>query len=359
MAFVAVGPLMLPQPLVATGVGTALLLDAAEEAAWAVHSIQRSGGGSISHIHSRTGTVTISGTNDVRIETVDSSGNPSGTLWGTTTNGAQLYNTSNTLYRTALTLPATVALGDIIAILSKNPTVGFGNFNLNRSPQTIPALRGFPYIGGPGNTTKIDLSGTFFAIEYDDGVFEFPAYVLPGACTPASLTISTSTNPDEVGNLFTPAHTMRCTGWWVHAGVASGANYRMQLYASGNNTPLATATMLAAHATNAGARIYQGSWDDVSDGITLSAGTAYRVAYLPTTATSATIYRITGHSSAFFDPMGLAGAQESSRNRTSTTDPDSASWTETSTQRAQLGIIVDAVDIPSGGGGGLARIIGG
>ena len=349
MAFVSVGAIFLPQPLIAANTGTGILLNAADQAAWAVHSIRRSGGGSISHIHSRTGTVTTAGTNDLRIETVNSSGNPSGTLWGTTTNGAQAYTTSNTHHRTALTLSATVAMGDLIAVLSQSPSVSFGNLNINRAGTSLPALRGFPYPGGPGLTTKIDITGTPFLLEYSDGVFEYTEYVLPGACNPASLTIATGTNPDEVGNLFTPGVTMRTTGWWMHAGVASGANYRMQLYESGNNTPLATATMLAAYQTSAAARFFHGSWD-VNDGVTLTAGTAYRVAYLPTTATSSTIYRITGYNNAFFDPMGLPGAQESSRNRSATTDPDSASWTETSTQRAQMGIIIDAVDDGAGGG---------
>lgn len=357
MAFVALGSLMMPAPLLATAAGTALLLDAADETAWAVYSIERSGGGSITHVHSRTGTVTTPGTNDIRIETVDASGNPSGTLWGTTTNGAQAYTTSNTHHRTALTLSATVAIGDMIAVLSKSPTVSFGNLNLVRSTVAVPPSRGFPYPGGPGLTTKIDLSGTFFALEYSDGVFEAPAYVLPGACLPASFSISTSTSPDEVGNHFTPTATLRCTGWWLHGGIAGGANYRMQLYAASSNTPLATATMLAAHTSSAAARLLHGAWDDVSAGITLTAGTAYRVAFLPTTATSATIYRITGYNNAFFDPMGLPGAQESSRNRSSTTDPDSAAWTETSTQRAQLGIIIDAVDNGAGPLIGPGRLI--
>ncbi len=333
MALISVGSQFWPQPFIATTVGTAILLDADTEAAWAIHSIQRSGGGNIRYIHSRTGTVTTGGTADVRVETVDASGNPSGTLWATNTNGSQNFAASNTLYRTQLTADATVALGDLLIVMVQVPASR--NFNIVRSPSTI-GNRGFPYPGGPGLTTKIDLTGSPFALEYSDGIIEHPVGVLAGAVTPASLAVNTGTTPDEVGLLFSPVLTCRCTGWWAHLGVAASAAYEVRLL-NASDTVLASTTMSASYTTNAGGRLYSACWDNVADGLTLTAGTTYRVVILPTTANTVTCYRFTAYNNAFFDSLGLPGAQE-------TTRVNAGAWTDTSAQRFQCGLVVDAIN---------------
>ncbi len=344
MALVSCGYLPMPVPGLATGVGASSLIDAASEIAWSSWSVTRSGGGTITHVHYRTATVTTGATVDVRLETLDGSGNPSGTLWGTNTNGAQVIANAddNVLFRTALTAGATVALGDRLAVLVQNPAASFGNLNICRSPVTI-SNRGFPYPGGPLSTNKVDASGGNFALEYDDGYIEHPAYSLPGACTPSFFSISTATNPDEVGIHFTLPFACRVPGWWGAWTTVAALTYRVSLYAASSDTPLATCTMDSDETSATGARIFMAAWDDVATAPTLSAGTAYRVTFVPLTATAVSLYRIVAYNTAWFDTWGLPGAVETSQNRSSTTDPDAASWTETAGQRINIGIIVDQI----------------
>jgi hypothetical protein len=353
MTMVSCGLLPTPAPLGAAAVGTTSLIDSNNELAWGLHVVQKSGGGNISHVHFRTGTVTTGATVDVRVETPDGSGQPSGTLWGTNTNASQVIADANdnVLFRTALTSSAVVGLGDTIAVMVKNHPTDFGSLNINRAPITIGG-RGFPYPGGPLASDKNDNSGPPFAIEYDDGTIELPAGMLPGCCTPAALSISTGTNPDEIGLHWTQNFKARCVGWWCFISLlATGITYRISLYAASSNTPLATCVMDSDATSSTAARMFMGAWDDVSAGITLDAGTAYRVTFVALSASAVNVYRVTAERNAWFSSLGLPGGQETARNRSGTSDPDSASWTETATRRPEMGIVLDQVDDGAGSGG--------
>jgi hypothetical protein len=350
MALVDIPFFGLPLPHAASAVGASSLIDAASERAWSLHGVMRSGGGNIRNIHFRTNTVTTGATVDCRIETVDTSGQPSGTLWATNTNISQVIADAddNVLFRTAnLTASATVAIGDIIAIVIETPS---GNLNIAR-PMAVVGSRGFPYPGGPLNTNKVDLSGGQFAIEYDDGIIEMAPYTVAGCFSPTTVSVSTATNPDEVSNLFTCPMSCRCVGWWAALALSASITYRISLYQSGNNTPLATSTMDSDYTTSAAIRTYMNAWDDITNGITLSAATDYRIAFCALSGTNTSTFRNTVERNGVFRSLGLPGIQASVRNRSGTTDPDSAAWTETSTQMYQIGILLDQVDNGAGAGG--------
>lgn len=70
----------------------------------------------ISHVAVRPSTVTGSGSLDIRIETVDASGLPSGTLWATNTNVVTGALTSSTVQKFALGASATISKGQFFAI---------------------------------------------------------------------------------------------------------------------------------------------------------------------------------------------------------------------------------------------------
>jgi hypothetical protein len=258
------------------------------------------------------------------------------------------------LFRKALTLAATVVLGDTFGVTVQNPTVSFGTLNIIRGIAVSVGNRGFPYVGGPLSTTKVDGTNTQFALEYDDGVIEIPAGTLPGACSPAAVAINTGTNPDEIGNHWTQPYDARCAGWWAFmAATTATITWRMSLYAASSNTPLATTTFDSDFTTSTVARQYYGAWTDAASGVVLAAGTAYRLTCVALSASSVSVHRTTVERNAFFGSFGLPGIQETSRNRSSTTDPDGAAWAETSTQMIQMGMIIDQIDDGAGSGGGL------
>lgn len=363
MALVSCGLIPMPALVGSAGVGANSLIDAADEYIWSVLSIGKSGGGDITHIHFRTTTVTTGTTVIVSVVTVDGSGQPTTTLWGTTTSNSYLIllTDDNINHRVPLDAAATVALGDIIGITVKNDAAGVGVLNIARAMSMYAGPgRAMPYSGGPLLSNKVDAIGSHFALEYSDGTIAMPAGMLTGPMAPTLVTITTASNPDEVGIHFTPVIDMRVSGWWFLAGLTAAGSYRVSLYAASSNTPLATSTGDTDHVSNSVARTLTGFWDDVADGITLAAGTAYRLTLVPLSATNHNVYRLTAYNNACYDSLGLPGAQATFRNRSGTSDPDAAAWTETSTDRYVMGLIVDQLDDGAGGGASNPkRIIGG
>lgn len=342
MALVSIGWLDVPTRLTADA-GT-FTIDAADEMAWSLIPIRSAG--NIRYIHFRTGTVTTGATVDVRIETLDTSGQPSGTLWGVTTNGSQVIADANdnTFFRTQLTADAVVAAGDVIAVMVKNPSASAGNMLIATGVGSTSAL---PHAGGPLATNK-STSPSFFGLEYDDNSFALmPGYQF-GAMT--SPTYNTGTNPDEIALYFTPLVKMRVCGWWWHGFTNSGADYRLNLYASGNDTPLLTKS-IDGDAKTATTGVASGFFTATQE---LTVGTVYRLGLLPTTAASIFPRYVTVNSShlGLLNGSGLlSSAYYSVRNRSGTADPDAAAWTETTSLRPIMGLIVDQLDNGAGGGG--------
>jgi hypothetical protein len=189
-----------------------------------------------------------------------------------------------------------------------------------------------------------------FLLEYSDGTFLSLSEYVP--VLRVSVQLNTGTNPDEVALYFTPTTPMRLMGWGMITALAAGANYRIQLYETGNNTPLLS--------TAYDGDLVQGTTLGVLTGrftstYTLAVGTTYRLALLPTTANTITHSYGELPSSASMAAVTSVGGQLSTRNRSSTTDPDSASWTETATRLPALWPVVDQIDDGVSTGGGLLR----
>lgn len=354
MTMQSVGPFLWPprpsSPNPTTG---NITIDAADEMAGVVCEAPKAG--NIAHILWRTRTVTTGATVDVRMETVDTSNaQPSGTLFGTNTNGSQVVADANdnVWFRTSLTASATVAIGDIFATLIKNPSSSFGNMQIAGIEQ-INSLVSFPYIFGPLASNLAEFGGQatpIFVFEYDDGSYAAPEFAWP-VDTVSNVTANTGSNPDEVAVYFTPQAKMRAIGWYASLLNNAAADYRVQLYESGNNTPLAISTRDATFSANSSQRWHTGRFAAQ----TLAAGTTYRLGFLPTTGTNISV-KYWEAPSAYANVLnsipGLAAMHYSSRNRSGTTDPDSASWTEIAYRRLFAGLLIDQLDDGAGGGGG-------
>ena len=354
MALVSIGPTHWPtQPINVLPSFANLTIDAADEVAAFVFRVWRAG--TVTRLHFRTGTVTTGATVDVRLETVGADGLGTGTLFGTNTNVAHVIADANdnVWHRTAaLTGSATVAVGDLVAVVIVNPTVSAGNLIISAGTNT--ALYGgvAPYSLSPTRATK-SVSAPICALEYDDGVLRGPLACIPMHTTTTNLTLNTGTNPDEAAAYLTLPFPCRVIGWWGNIAVAAGADYRVSLYEDGNTTPLLTKDYDGDQVAAAG---IGGQEQPFGSALELDAG-IYRLGLVPLTANSLTAryWEVSSAHPTLLDTIsGGADCHYSSRNRSGTTDPDAAAWAQTANRRMMLGLLIDQIDDGAGAGGGLA-----
>lgn len=354
MSLVNIGPTPWPFVFPSESVSLAnILLDAGDEVASAAIRIPRDG--TIVRAHFRTNTVTTGATVDVRMETVVN-GEPSGTLFGTNTNIAKVIadGDDNVWHRTdALTGSATVVAGDLVALSVVNPSVSPGTLNIAGSSNAAFSGRvGWPHCFGPTRATKINDQNPVCALEYDDGSFAIPTGSFPIYTAVTAVALNTGTNPDEAAVYFTALGKMRVIGWQAAMALAADANYRVNLYENGNNTPLLTKEYDGDAKSTTSARHVSELFDDV---YTLTSGTIYRLGFVPLTANSVTMRYIEVNSSyplLLDEVSGRSTMHYSSRNRAGTTDPDTEAWSQVANRRLLAGLIIDQVDDGAGGGDG-------
>lgn len=344
MPIVTIDPILLPS-FVPTGTNaptayTSRLIDAAGEAAALIFRPPKAG--VITKVGFRIGAVPSAGDADVRLETVSATdGNPTGTLFGTTTNATQAISAANTWYTTTLTAGATVTRTDTIAAVVVNTT---GQYNVSAIPTTT-WNSSHPYQDhfASGAWTK-NVGGLAMALEYNDGTYAH----IPGVIPASSLTgvsYNNTSSPDERGAKFRFPIKVRAYGIWAFRNVAQ--DFDLVLYDSDGTSALATVTVdKDVFMDSAGLFLYP-----FTSSIELSANTFYRVAHKPTSASNVTLYEADAASVAVMAAMP-SGADVHHTSRT-----DAGAWTDTTTKRAWMGIIVDGIDAAGGPLIGPGRLI--
>lgn len=336
-----------------------LTLDAADEIAAGVFVANIPAGASKTavRVHFLTGTVTTGATVDVRLETVNTSGQPSGTLFGTNTNVSHVIanGDDNVWLRTAaLTGSATITRGDKIAVVVVNPSSSFGNLVLPTAGVVYQAVRGMPSAFSPNRTTRVDQATPLAcAIEFDDGTFMVPDGSYPMNAM-ATVSANTGTNPDELAMYWTEAAKRTVRGWHASLSAAAGADFRVSLYEGSSNTPVLTKDY-DGDLFSTTLRFQEAPWDT---DYTLTPGTVYRLGFLPLTANSIGMRYWECHSSYLALLDAVAGGQAlhySARNRSGTTDPDAAAWSQTTNRRLFAGVTVTHGDDGAGGGSSNAK----
>ena len=296
--------------------------------------------GQIAKIGFRVTAVTKSQSLDCRIETLASTGHPSGTLWATNTSGVQASVAANTTYWVTLTANASVTLGDPFhVVLQWTSTTGdvairryFQNANNPHSLFTNS------YTSGSWNASK--LAGIpSFVVEYSDGYRYNCGGYFADSFTSASY--NTGTTPDEFGLYFQVPVPMKCYGVQMYKGLVAGTTYSIKLYDSDGSTVLASKSSID---TDAAATSPLLSWDLFSSAATLVPSTWYRLTFLPGDATSHTGYYIDVDANATLDMWG-------DRNMYWTQRTDAGAWSETNTRRPMMWPIIGEIDysVPSGG----------
>jgi hypothetical protein len=295
---------------------------------------------SIRKVHFRTGSVVTGDTVDVRVETVDNAanGDPTGTLWATTTNGAVVVAGSddNVWKEATLTSDATLAVGDVFALVVAN---GGGGGNMQIVQYSDHAMA-FPYSDHFTSAWAKDDNPLLVVPEYSDGSFEpILGYVDTGAINSRTFKSDDATN--RRGNIFQLAHPSRARGAW--AWVDGDAAFTIKLYDAAGTGELATTPATNAFQRSAATPgLY---FLPFTSSVNLSANTNYRIAVVPSAASNIVVYDFDVPVAGMLDMF--PGGQSCHRSVFT-----SSAWVETTTARSYLGVFLDAFDDAVGAGGG-------
>lgn len=325
-------------------------IDAANEAAGTVCLAPRTG--NIAAIWYATRDVTTGATIEGRIESVDSSGKPSGSLVGTNTNGtvAMGNGDDNSVLGITLTAAAAVTAGQELAVIIKNPPSSFGNWQIAQGVRDFNNTR-LPY--GVANTSGAwavfsQNPPTQIALVYDDG----KAYPIHGVHPPCSAitssSVSTSTTPDVIGLRFRVEAAMRFAGaWlWIDSDGAFDVKLVDSTYVQGSGTGVLSTVSRTPTTRN-----------DTSPGIEfvpmptveIAANTYYRLLVEPTSTTAVIVYAFTTPSLALMDAWHGGRDFHLTTAKDPTGDGDWTNYNSGTFRQPFIGVFFDGVEDGSGG----------
>jgi hypothetical protein len=312
----------------------------------------------ISHVAFRAGTVAGAPTLDVRIETVDpATGLPSGTLWGTNTNLSDgVAIVSNTNIIKALTASASIAAGQLFCVKIEFVTGTSFILQMMGSSAT-PYDSSLPYtVFTTGTPTKAALNHTG-SIGLGSSATSF--YQVPGL-TPVSAVASNTfnnTNAAKRGLRFTPPMKCRVIGLrWFGANAVGDVNAAIYDDTTGTAVEVGSSSTAFDGDVNAASASPNRPFVVYFDNpVTCNAGTTYRAAIEPSSATNTNLYTFVLQSA---DYRGGSPAGTTAHYTTFVT----GGWTDTATDTLPfMDILIDQVDDGTGSGasGGGQRVISG
>ncbi len=298
--------------------------------------------GTIDRAGFRVAAATTTGNATVSLQTVDASGNPSGTLWGTNTSVVTnvLNSADDTWIEVTLTAGASVTRGDILALV----VTADATLNINVVHGLRLDVGGFPYIdtytGSWAKSTGRVFAG---AIRYSDTEWTYATGMMPVASATTSFgsgTFNNGSTPDERGNKLTVPFACKVAGIWHRVAAATTGDYDLKLYDSGGSV---LGSCSVDGDLNQIANAY--NWFPFASEVTLAAGDVVRATKLPTSATNVQ------YADTVF-PSGRASAAPMGTWAEHTHRTDAGSWTDTADKHAHLGLVVSAVDDGASAGGG-------
>lgn len=313
------------------GMGGGLLIDASGERAAMI--LQAPKTGTITGFGFRVSGFTTTASPDCRIETVDAAtGDPTGTLWGTTTNGT-VSVTATGWYNVVLTSGASVTKGDRIAIVIVQAA---GNFTIANYILT-PGVR-FPYADLYTTVWTKSVNQLMLALNYGGTYYPTP-YVLPHT-TMTSVSYDSGSATDEYGNKITLPFAYRIKGAWFFGDLDGDADLIVYQPNGTVGLSLSIDNNIRAAAT-AAVHIYE-----FASTLDVVANSLIRAALLPTTVTSLSLYYFEVNTAA------ILGAVAFGSNIIGTKRVNAGSWTDETIRQYSMGLIIERLDDGAGGGGG-------
>lgn len=332
MTLATLGPIQWPLPLFFNGIG-GISLSATTHRHGSICTVPKAG--TLDVVGIRTGTVTTAADLRIRIETVNASGDPSGTLVAAGADGSVASPAANTWYDVTIVTPPTLTAGQLIAIVVDCPS---GSPNLQIARIT----------GQSGQIPYTDLFATSWAksnnlplgaLKISGSWVTTPDFV--PFTTLTSVDFDVGSSPDERGNVFTCPIDCEINGAWFSGTGSSAGAHIVRVY-DASNTVLTSTTVGAG--VNAGFNS-PGRFIGLPP-VNLEAGSLYRVVVRPTSAAVVGVRRMvfpsTDHAAAFAN--GIFRSTERTND---------GSWTDTNTSVESIGLIVSKVH--ETGGGAIGR----
>jgi hypothetical protein len=175
------------------------------------------------------------------------------------------------------------------------------------------------------------------AIEYSDGSYEPIPFVCPAVSGIAAEAFNSGTlagsGGDERGLYFQAPFACKVMGAYAFLDLDGDGD--LVLYDSDGSTELASVSLDSNVRVSANPGVFHSYFDSE---ITLTKDTNYRLSFMPTTVTNASLMVGSYPTAAVLD--ALPGGQECHY----TARTDAGSWSETTTKRPLMGVIVSALD---------------
>lgn len=295
--------------------------------------------GTINGIKFATGTVTTGCTLRGCMQTVDSSGVPTTTLYHANATGTVVVADADDNVEKIVTFTAGVAVtkGDDIFVgldVSSGTPISLG------IRKCAPAVGGMPPYGWQNIATVASNTGLtlpVIAITWSTGTEVFSQY---SALTSQNSTssVSSSTTPDEIGMKFTMPYGGECDGWYFLSATSSNAQPLDVVLYDSASAVLATHTLDTASIKNIGAVNHiSGLW---TTPVSLLRGRTYRLVLKPTTTTTWT--NLLGW-------VGLITVDAVGADQYGWTErTDAGAWTDTPSRRARMAVTFSGLYVPGG-----------
>jgi hypothetical protein len=179
------------------------------------------------------------------------------------------------------------------------------------------------------------------AVEYSDGSYAYGPTVYPYAAITTGGGYASNSTPDEQGLYFSFPYPVTVAGAWMVADLDGAAD--LILYdADGSSTLRSLSFDSDVRQTTTNLVLKR----KFTSPVTLTANTSYRLVLKPTTTTLIVLPNFDVNSAA------VMGAFEGGQDFHFTSRTDEGSWSQTTTRRPMMGLMIEAFDDGTGGGGG-------
>jgi hypothetical protein len=297
--------------------------------------------GNITTVGIRTGTVTTSDSLTVGLQTVDGdTGAPSGAAYGGMVAGVQAVVASNIFYPVTLGTPASATGGGVAALVVSFTSYVAGNLYIAGVGTTD--THSFPYMDRyDGAAWTKSVTPIIVTLMYDDGTVENIGPAAYASVLTGTL-YNSGSNPDEVALKFRLPFPYRVKGFWAVATASTaGADFDIILYDAADAV-LASVSFDGDQVgtTGSGSNFVQVFFNTPQ---VCQANQWYRLALKPTTASNVRRSQLSVYSAAYMDAL------EGGQNFIMSTRVNAGVWTDSTTDRPLMGLIID--QLAAGGTG--------